>query len=70
MKKSILVITLICFSAVGATAICMKVLADHTHSDLDLTTPPIGNFDTGHSGGLDKNGGHYDRSTGVYHYHR
>lgn len=23
-----------------------------------------------HSGGLDQNGGHYNRKTGVYHYHR
>ena len=24
----------------------------------------------GHGGGLDSNGGHYDRKTGVYHFHR
>jgi hypothetical protein len=69
MKKFILILTLACFSAVGATAICKRVLADHTHSDLELKPSPTGVFDMGHSGGVDKNGGHYDRSTGVYHYH-
>lgn len=27
-------------------------------------------FVSGHSGGLDSNGGHYNRKTGEYHYHR
>lgn len=27
-------------------------------------------FDTMHSGGLDKNGGHTDSKTGVYHFHK
>lgn len=68
MKKSLLIWTLTIVSAAGATVICNKVLADHSHSD--LATKPTGIFDMGHSGGLDQNGGHYDRSTGLYHYHR
>lgn len=68
MKKSLFVLIVISVSAVGATAICNKVLADHSHSD--VTTNPTSIFDMGHSGGLDQNGGHYDRSTGLYHYHR
>jgi hypothetical protein len=55
-------------SSAGAYAITAKLLASHTHTDL----APGGSElpDVGHSGGLDQNGGHYDRSTGRYHYHR
>jgi hypothetical protein len=68
MKNVLLVLILISVSAIGATAICNKILADHSHSD--LTTKPTGIFDMGHSGGLDRNGGHHDRQNGGYHYHR
>jgi hypothetical protein len=68
MKKSLSIFILVSASAAGAYAICNKVLADHSHSD--LVKKPVGIFDMGHSGGLDQNGGHYDRSTGQYHFHR
>jgi hypothetical protein len=68
MKRILLALILIGVSAAGANAICKRVLADHSHSDLD--PKPTGIFDVEHGGGLDKNGGHYDRSTGTYHFHR
>ena len=55
-------------TSVGAYAIGQKVLADHTHADLNNSR--TGLFDLGHSGGLDRFGGHYDRATGLYHFHR
>lgn len=33
---------------------------------LSLSAMPV----LAHSGGLDRNGGHWDHSTGTYHYHR
>lgn len=55
-------------SGAAAWGLSTKTASDHTHSDLPPTSKGI--FDMGHSGGLDRNGGHYDRSTGTYHYHR
>ena len=66
--KSIFIIITVTLTSVGAYAIGQKVLADHTHADLN--TSRIGIFDMGHSGGLDRNGGHYDHKNGGYHYHR
>ncbi len=39
------------------------VITDHSHHTQSKKV-------TGHSGGLDKCGGHYNRKTGSYHYHR
>ena len=67
--KKILVVAIaiaVTFSTVAAYAISKKVLATHTHSGFGEGRP----FDTSHSGGLDKNGGHHDRKNGGYHYHR
>ena len=62
MKKTI--ITLFVASSaclVLAYSAEIGIFADHTHD----STSPIS-----HSGGLDKNGGHTDHKTGLYHYHR
>ncbi len=56
MKRIILIIAIVAAS-IGGYAIGKNKLADHSH-------------DTGHSGGLDQNGGHTDSRTGLYHYHR
>jgi len=66
--KSILILTTVILTSVGAYALGQKVLADHTHTD--LKTSRTGIFDMGHSGGLDQNGGHYDHKNGGYHFHR
>lgn len=70
MKTNILmaIIALMTLSGAAVWAFSNKTLADHTHSD--LTGYPKGIFDMGHSGGLDRNGGHYDNRTGTYHFHR
>jgi hypothetical protein len=71
MKK--LVVTIIALTATSLTSIAitkMKALqAEHTHSPSDLGGR-LDRFNTGHSGGLDKKGGHTDHKTGIYHYHR
>ena len=66
--KHVLILLTVTFSSVGAYALGQKILADHTHPGLN--TSRTGIFDVSHGGGLDNNGGHYDRSTGSYHYHR
>lgn len=48
-------------AAVGAGAIA----TDHTHDH----TPPS-EIVNDHGGGLDQCGGHYNRTTGQYHYHK
>jgi hypothetical protein len=71
MKKSVITIIALAVTSVAAIAVTkMKALqAEHTHSPIDLGGR-LDRFNTGHSGGLDKNGGHTDHKTGTYHYHR
>ena len=44
--------------------ICMKLFS------LILAVISLTSFSEAHPGGLDANGGHYNRKTGEYHYHR
>ena len=70
MKIHMIKVLLVLVSLSGAAAwgLSTKTAYDHTHSDLPVNSKGI--FNMGHSGGLDQNGGHYDRSNGTYHYHR
>jgi hypothetical protein len=62
MKKIILAVLLTASGVIAYAYTTEKgIFADHTHD---------GKEPTSHSGGLDKNGGHYDTKTGTYHYHR
>lgn len=56
--------------ALSSYAVVKNPTTEHTHTEAELEAAPIERFTSGHSGGLDRNGGHYDRSTGLYHYHR
>lgn len=66
MNKCIIALLTLAFTSASAIAVS-KIMANHTHEEGKWSH---GAFDTGHSGGLDKNGGHYDRQNGGYHYHR
>lgn len=67
-----LIVSLAVASVIAASsyAVVKNLATDHTHTEAELEAAPIERFTPGHSGGLDRNGGHYDRSTGLYHYHR
>lgn len=52
--KPLLLLLVLTSFTVAAHALAL--IARHTH--------------TGHAGRLDKNGGHVDRLTGIYHFHR
>jgi hypothetical protein len=54
--KPLLLLLVLTSSTVAVHALTQQLLARHTH--------------TGHAGRLDKNGGHVDKSTGIYHFHR
>lgn len=50
------------FTLIGTIAIAGEfLLAGHSHTDQKVIN---------HGGGLDSCGGHYNRKTGQYHYHR
>ena len=69
--KRVLASILMASVALGTSYALVKRLAtDHAHTDAELNLPPVAKYTPGHSGGLDRNGGHYDRSNGTYHYHR
>ena len=59
MRKFICLFVLVGILALGA-GISYSVIGDHHHSEDTLD----------HSGRLDKCGGHTNRKTGEYHYHR
>jgi hypothetical protein len=61
MKKIIIGLVVLATAAVTFATMRSVIMADHDHSEIEKVS---------HSGGLDKNGGHYDRSNGTYHYHR
>lgn len=54
--KPLLLLLVLTSSTVAVHALTQQLLARHTH--------------TGHAGRLDKNGGHVDNKTGIYHFHR
>lgn len=66
MKKLIIIAAALTLTSASAVALS-KAFANHTHEEGNWNHGPI---PTGHSGGLDKNGGHYDHKNGGYHFHR
>ena len=71
-KAGLVVVVLSCL--VGAGAIAGAVLVtDHHHDGVPVehTRGVVNHSDiVNHSGGLDSCGGHHNRKTGSYHYHR
>lgn len=66
-KASLAIVTLLTASA--ATASVVWAIANHSHEDGDYSHPEESK-NVRHGGGLDQCGGHYNRKTGVYHYHQ
>lgn len=68
MKAKIL-FSIIALSLAGTGIAAGLIATDHNHDDGNYHHPgePM---TSSHSGGLDQCGGHYDRRTGTYHYHR
>lgn len=70
MKRSLIIVSFVVASALSGFAFTKVIATDHAHSEADVKKWRLGAVETGHSGGLDQNGGHYDRKNGGYHYHR
>lgn len=56
--------------ASSSYAIVKYPSTEHTHTEAELEAAPIERFTPGHSGGMERNGGQYHRSSGLYHYYR
>ena len=60
MKLLIIILTALIASVATYATFNNLVLPDHDHSEMG---------EQSHSGRTDSRGGHYDRSTGIYHFH-